>query len=365
MNAQYPSGFATLARSAVFAATGILLAASPAMADDNYVAAAVAATPASVTYSTAAQPNFGAFNVTLAHGPEEDRLTSVQFKASTVVVDAAGAPMAGQIAAFDAASLPAGCTIDTAAAATLTSVTCTFTTGVTVRGGVVNFDLTVAAPLAGASVVLTSRAYWFEGNDRGQSPLATATTALTAPDPTKVSAYVRANFPAKLFTGVNGGIATADDSWTTTVAVPAQSTSTTVNVSEAIDVPLASNLSNKSSSTLAIPGTFPGHLVITLRRDASTIGKGANIATAQVRYFNPAHPAAGIAYPLSVPNCTDTSYGALPQSGIPCISKRTAYPVPKKDDDKKKSSVPAAPLTGYEGDWEFEIQALDNGTYEN
>jgi hypothetical protein len=255
--------------------------------------------------------------------------------------------------------------IDTAAAATLTSVTCTFTAGVTVRGGQVSFDLTIAAPTAGGQVVLSSRAYWFEGKDHGQAPLATTATALAAPDPAKISAYVRANYPAKLFTGVNSGIATADDSWTTTVAVPAQSTSTTVNVSEATDVPLASNLSNKSSSTLAIPGTFPGHLVITLRRDATTIGKGANIATAQVRYFNPAHPAPGIVYPISVPNCTDTSYGVLPQSGIPCISKRTAYPVPKKDDDKKSASVLAAPLTGYEGDWEFEIQALDNGTYEN
>jgi hypothetical protein len=141
--------------------------------------------------------------------------------------------------------------------------------------------------------------------------------------------------------------------WTTTVTVPASATYTTADVlEETIATPLAPNLADQSSSRLTIPGQF-AQLVIKLRRDASTLLKGAKIASARVSYDDPSHPDARVVYPYEVLPCTDTTYGTLPQPGIPCIRTRTEY--------TKKN----APTADWVGDWEFEILANDNGRYTN
>jgi hypothetical protein len=154
-----------------------------------------------------------------------------------------------------------------------------------------------------------------------------------------------------LFTG-SGAAATAADTWTTTVVIPATAAFTTGQIEEATGVPLAANLLDSSITTLSIPGAFQ-KLTITLRRDASTIVKGAKIASARVFYDNPTTPAPGLVYPYEVLPCTDTTYGTLPKPGIPCINRRTEY--------TKKT----APTPEWEGDWEFEVFALDNGRYVN
>lgn len=154
-----------------------------------------------------------------------------------------------------------------------------------------------------------------------------------------------------VFTG-DGAVATLVDPWTTTVVIPAAGTFTTADVFEEIStVPFAPNLLNKSSSRLTIPGTF-AQLVITLRRDVSTLAKGAKINSAEIRYSDPTTPAAGVVYPYTLLPCSDTTYGTLPKVGIPCLFKRTAY------------TKRTAPTLDWEGDWEFIIYALDNGKYE-
>lgn len=171
-----------------------------------------------------------------------------------------------------------------------------------------------------------------------------------------------------LFTGV-GAVATLNDPWTTTVIVPPgfvapTGTYTTAAIQESITTfvitgsectSIASNLTNCSASSLTIPGSFPAKLTIYLRRDASTLAypnKPNEIYSAKIFYSNPSHDA-GVGYPLEVPACTDTSYGPLPQLGIPCINKRTRY---------TKSN---SPTSEWLNDWEFEIFARDNGRYIN
>jgi hypothetical protein len=136
------------------------------------------------------------------------------------------------------------------------------------------------------------------------------------------------------------------------VAIPAAPTFTTAQIEEASGVPLAPNLLDSSITTLSIPGSFQ-KLVITLRRDASTLIKGAKIASARVYYDNPTTPAPGVTYPYEVLPCTDTSFGVLPKPGLPCINRRTEY--------TRKN----APTPDWEDDWEFEIFARDNGRYVN
>jgi hypothetical protein len=163
------------------------------------------------------------------------------------------------------------------------------------------------------------------------------------------------NSQSTLFTGVGiaqlGAVATATDPWTTTVVIPANFSAPTGNytvatIAEALsDVPLASNLFTKESTQLTIPGSFSS-LRILLRRDVSTIAPKAKIDSARVYYS---------------PNTTGTDLGtelfactpAGPAPGVPCIKSRTEY-------TKRNAPSPA-----WEGDWEFEVLALDNGRYAN
>jgi len=163
---------------------------------------------------------------------------------------------------------------------------------------------------------------------------------------------------ATLFTG-DGAAATGGangDKWTSTVVIPATATYTIAEIEELPPgLPLASNLLDSNTTKLTIPGSF-AKLVITLRRDVSTIANGAKISSAIIYYTEPAHPDSRINYTglgFVVPPCSDTTYGPLPQPGIPCISGRTEY--------TKKN----APTADWVGDWEFQIQASDNGRYTN
>lgn len=183
------------------------------------------------------------------------------------------------------------------------------------------------------------------------SPFTAPWVTLGTNSPTLVKSAVQ-KAGGQLYTG-SGAAATATDTWTTTVSVPATAAYTTAEIAESsVPLPLAPNLLDQSSTDLTIPGSF-AKLVILLRRDASTIVKGAKIASARLLYSNPTTPAAGVTYPYEVLACTDTTYGPLPQPGIPCIARRTEY--------TKKT----APTPDWEGDWEFEVWALDNGRYTN
>lgn len=345
-------------------ASCIVLVSPQALATDRYaldpdITTTLAPTPASVTLSTAAQPTYASYTVAIVHYSVRDELLKpVRFNASTTVVDAAGIEVAGQSAGFLVSSLPPGCALS---ASGPTAVECVFADGLFLKGSRIDFTLTVRAPSAGAQIRLQSQTRWNEPNefDRLESePVRSASTGLSAPDPAKVNSYVPPSTAATtLFTGVNGGAATPADTWTTTVTVPPLSLATTAEITEVVDpVTCAANLLDCSSSTLTIPGSF-AELRIILRRDASTIAKNAKIGSARIFYDNPSHPDPRVTYPMQVPACGDTTFGTLPQPGIPCIASRTDHP------NKATPKKPVPP--GFEGDWEFVIRALDNGQYRN
>lgn len=217
------------------------------------------------------------------------------------------------------------------------------------------FTVIFAAPAAGAKVKLVWTAYFGEGgtDSTGASHVdfrtGFASTTLGTVQTDSVKSFVRSGGGA-LFTGADG-VARPGDTWTTRVQIPSSAKAEVVETTVA--VPLAPNLYDLSSSTLTIPGQFP-LLKIYLRRDAATILKGAKIDNAIVYYDRQA--AGPIGYPYTVLPCSDTSLshlGSLPLPGIPCINLRTAY------------TRKTAPTPDWDGDWEFEIFALDNGRYSN
>jgi hypothetical protein len=211
-------------------------------------------------------------------------------------------------------------------------------------------------------VTLTGTTFYGEGTGGAGSPPDNSIKEWVTPYATVLPVALGTNNPTLVKSAVpkSGGqfftgdaVATGGDKWTTTVVVPATTSFTTAEIAETMGLPLAANLLDSRITTLSIPGAF-AKLVITLRRDASTIVKGAKIGSAKVYYGDPSVPDPRIDYAnFQVPSCADTTYGVLPQPGIPCINRRTEY--------TKKT----APAPDWEGDWEFEVFALDNGRYVN
>jgi hypothetical protein len=215
-------------------------------------------------------------------------------------------------------------------------------------------------PTISDSVAFSGTTYYAEGTggvpqstpQNSTVPWTTASVTLGTTNPTVVKSGVQKT-GGTLFTG-DGAVATATDPWTTTVVVPtgftapdgATYTSAEINETEGLPT-CAGDLLTCNISQLTIPGTF-AKLVITLRRDVSTIAKSAKISSAIVYYKKDATTAE-----IQVQPCTAPVFPALPQPGNPCINSRTEY--------TKKT----APTPDWIGDWGFEIFALDNGGYRN
>jgi len=371
MSSRVLSRLSALAVSAVLAGVGMLMGSAPAFASDSDgdITTTVTALQTSVTQSTASVTAYASFRVTLTHYTTRNETIGPIQVVLTTSVDAAASPVAAVVGLSAAA--PAGTSCSTPAPGSAT-MTCT-TTSLYTAGQSVSFDVTVTSPVSGAQVSLNANTSWQEPGESGSEfePTRTASMALDVPDPNKLKSFVPAStatttlFPssAACVTGPYVGCAaTPAQPWTTTVEIPPSSQTTTATISQAFNSPdcaRAGNLLNCSSSTLTIPGAFD-HLVITLRRDASTISSnGAKIANAIIYYDGtPKAPPAGVVYPLQVPNCTDTTYGPLPAPGIPCIQVRTDYP--------KKTVPPKPPVPAeFASDWEFVIWAKDNGKYSN
>ena len=305
-----------------------------------------------VTYTGTSLQTFFAYKVTVASAASNtNTINNIRFTGALTI-------STSEVATFSSAD-GIGCN------ATGMSVDCAigqFRPGQSVQF-VVFFKSPQRSGSADGIVSFSGITYYAEGTGGPNSVPQNSTVNWTAgavrlgtANPTNVKSAVQKTGGA-LFTG-DGAAATggADgDKWTTTVVIPATTTYTTAEIEETTGLPLASNLLDSNTSRLAIPGSF-AKLVITLRRDASTIIKGAKIGSAKVYYTDPSHPDTRIDYTglgFEVPPCSDTTYGTLPQQGIPCISTRTEY--------TKKS----APTPAWEGDWEFVIFALDNGRYSN
>jgi hypothetical protein len=362
------SPFAVL-RTTIVAVIALMAGAVPAFASDNDgdITTTLAGQQTSVTQTTTSVTTYASYRITLTHYTARTEATGPITVKLTTTVD--GSPSALVPIVGLSAAVPAGSTsCGTPASGVLTCTTNSLST----PGQSAYFDVTVAAPTSGSQVGLKAETSWYEyGEGTEYAPTVTASIPLDVPDPNKVKSYVPANTALTLFpssadcvtgTAYVGCAATPTQPWTTTVQIPASSQIIEAEVAQAFNSPdcaRAGNLLNCSTSILTIPGSFD-HLVITLRRDGSTISSnGAKIANAVVYYDgSPKLPPAGVVYPLQVPNCTDTTYGPLPAPGIPCIKVRTDYP--------KKTVPPKPPVPPeFPNDWEFVIWALDNGKYNN
>lgn len=315
---------------------------TPLQTNVTYSTAAVGSTPALATYL--------GYRVTVANDPSNtNTINNIRFTGATAATDgaevAAFASAEGIACSTSAGGTAIDCAIGTLRAGQSISFAVFFTSPLKVTNGVADADGQDAVAFSGIT-------YYAEGTGGINSVPQNSTVAFAAApvqlgtnSPTLVRSAVQKS-GGQLFTG--GAVATAADPWTTTVSVPATATYTTAELAESISpIPLAPNLLNQSSTVLTIPGSF-AKLVITLRRDASTIVKGAKIGSAVLYYAKLATDV-----PFAVPACTDTSYGTLPQPGIPCVAQRAEY-------TKKTSPTPE-----WEGDWEFVVYALDNGRYTN
>ena len=149
------------------------------------------------------------------------------------------------------------------------------------------------------------------------------------------------------YTG-EGGVATPTDPLTTTVKVPSRATYTTAEVSEStIPVSCSPNPAFCFATELTIPGLDFAYLEITLRRDASTIVKGAKIEDAKLFYSSDPLPALGT--PIGPCNVD----GTIPDGDRRCIAGRTAY--------TKKYVTDNGLSADFIGDWGFVVHAHENG----
>ena len=247
-----------------------------------------------------------------------------------------------------------------------------------------SFVVVFDAPSAGQKLLLKWTATYQEGatdNNGNSSPTndsktGIAETALVVSTSVKEDKRLRSYFAAStdttLFTGF--GVPSAlpsGDAWTTTVKIPKG------GIANAAQIVEDDNEGNSCGpvlplclrSAISVPGRFSdiGFLVITLRRDASTIPNGAKIDNAPLLYepgsldtdggFHKAFPNN---LPVRLKLCSALPGGApsLPKEGtlevdpaqqMRCIKSFKAYP--------KSQQVPAA----LQGDWEWVIWAIENG----
>lgn len=369
MSHRFSSRLRAVAVSAALAVTSL----APVFAHDMDARLEINAEPATATRSSLALPTFAAYKITIT-SLETQTLRSVEFTGKTSIVGGSGA------ATFIAA-IGATCTTTNVE---LTSVKCTGIGGTSVLPplGSLTFQVAFKTPTVGTQIDFTGKSKTVEHYTETEYQVASASTLLEAPNPLKVFSFLHALTGGTLFTGVNAGVATRADPWTTTVRVPR---SAAVVVDESADPDVADPtvcpfgyVCQGNFSKLRIPGAFD-NLVITLRRDASTIlredhddddhdehfkassrgsDRGAKGGIKKAKVFYKADPRPGDPYPVYVEvlSCDITGgpvAGTSMVPGRPCIQSRTAY--------TKKT----APSPEWVGDWEFVILAKDNGTYEN
>jgi hypothetical protein len=325
-------------------AVALLPLAGLALAADPNVVVSVTAAPPTVTFSrpfaTPALPTYAAYTVTISNNGA-NTLNNVVFTGATAVALVNGPTASAPF--FQAVGLACQTT-----SAGPTSIACPI--GQLRSGGDSrSFTVLFSAPVQGnipaaPDAVNFSWAFNYAegpndnpGSAHQDTQFGTAVTSLGTPTDSQVKSFVPAS-GGTIFTGLDG-VATAADPWTTTVSIPSLAEATVVE--SLILQSCSADLLTCNASELTIPGTF-AQLVITLRRDKTTIRPGAKIGNAEINY---AHDGINFA---PVQSC-DVTGGPAP--GVPCLASRKAY--------TKKN----APNADWIGDWEFIIFALDNGQY--
>ncbi len=355
----------------------LLCAALPGLvlANGPEASVSVSAVPASTSVSRAGSPNYAAYAIEVKNITYDDKLRIVKLTGnSSVWVGDVRLPTA--VATFDSDdSASVTCVATTP---DLTGIECTIARDL-FPGESLTFTVVFKTPVAdpsipetGATIKFSTKTVYaeYEHNepyfDDFETIKRTGTTALAPLSATRVETYIPGAVAATVFTGTGGApSATAADPWTTRVVIPSGQR-TTARIEEATlpescapDTPIC------FSSALTIPGSYVTPVLkIFLRRDVTTIGSTSTMSS--LSYYKPKAPNinnAVISYQQSppsgpfvdVPNCLKDYYTKAiipPTAANPrCIAKRTAF--------AKKYPVPLVD----QGDWEFEIWAIDNGVY--
>lgn len=317
---------------------------APAWAASPDVVISVVPVPAVVTYSrpTATPPlvTRAAYEVTITNR-SNNTLNEVRFEAATTVQGAAQAAPFIEAIGF------------ACAASSATATRCSIGT-LRGKGDRRSFVLLFAAPTAGSAVVLNWVANYSEGRkdspgaSHGDTQTGAATTPLGTPIVTEVRSYIPTT-GGSVYTGQTG-VATFADPFTTTVQVPSWAKAEVLEAQSAQSCSAAYTLC--ATSTLTIPGSF-AYLTIILRRDASTIVSGANIANAVLRYEPGSNDASGNFVP-SGPPVDIISCDLLPDRLPNAANKRCL-------DYRRRYDLTNSPTIDWKFDWEFGLRALENG----
>jgi hypothetical protein len=332
--------------SSAFAGAGVLnTVVEPLSPNVTYSIPGATSPPALVTYV--------GYSVSISNAGG-NTINHIRFTGTTAVTDGA------EVAEFDSAE---GATCETTNAAK-TAISCTIGQ---LSGGSAfpTFAVFFKAPAkvtngvadaAGSDVVSYSGLVYYGEGTGGPNSVpdnsirnwsATAVTLGTAN-----AVLVKSGVPKSggtFYTG-SGGAATAADPLTTIVKVPGRSTYTTAEVFESsIAQSCSPNPAYCLSTELTIPrqGLDFAFLEITLRRDASTIVKGAKIANAELFYAPDGSPPGVLGVPILACNAD----GTIPSGQRRCIFSRQEF-------TKKTAPTPA-----FEGDWEFVVRAFENGRF--
>ena len=357
-----------------------------AQAADPNVAITVTPIPASVNLRVGDSTTQAAYRVDIVN-KSTNVLNDVRFEAR-IHLDSVDSPVGtSYVEDSSAQCAPAADPSDS-----LTGITCSFGQLRGARQGGQNsagFVVVFEAPSAGQKLILKWTATYREGatdNNGESSPsndskTGTAETTLdtsTAVNDKELRSYFAASTGALLFTstGVPSG-PPSTDGWTTTVSIPTGLADQAQIVEESESNSCSPVLPQCLRSAVSVPGSFVDttptnadvrFLVITLRRDASTIPNGAQIAKAPLLYepgsivndvFQPEFPPTDSRFPVRLKLCSDIGgapslppAGTLPDQAAQqkrCIKSFKAYPKNYKE------------LPGLQGDWEWVIWAIENG----
>lgn len=364
------------------ACTGALLAlGGPARAADPNVSITVTPIPDIVNLRVQASTTQAAYRVDIVNN-STNVLNEVRFSAGTRVD-------AGPAATRYVEDSSADCGL---APGSQTQLSCSFGQ---LRSGSASpadksrsFIVVFEAPASGERLYLDWVATYKEGgtdNNGNSSPsndsqsgsaFASLVTSAFSSDK-QLRSYVAAATGALLFTRT--GVPSDTDPWTTTVQVPSGVLSTEARIVEDSDPNSCSPVVPTCvRSALSVPGQYTDatplnadvrFLVTILRRDASTIPTGAQIAKSPVFYepgaldangaFQPSYPG-NAAFPVQLKLCSAIGGApSVPAAGTaPALAAQQSHCI-KSFQEYSKNPAKAPP--GLAGDWEWVIWGVENG----
>lgn len=371
-------------------AAGILIVG--AMAASQYAAAhgtsgvtvSVAAVPSQVTLSRAGAPSFASYQVAIRNTGVS--VGHVRFRGITDVTGPDVALFINPNVSASGVVLDPNPVVNSAGTARCTIEGRNIDCDVDLDGGVASFNVVVRAPVTGSIIELRWNAQYGVGSAQ-RLITGTAVTALQAAGGDSASAYVpRAG--TTLVTGAEA-VPDADDRSTTRLTVAPQDA--TAIIASIADDDNGGNscsphvqcfgatvtvLKAQTQTKASVGDGLRSPLLIVLRRDRSTLRKDARIRDSVIFYqVIPAIGGGG----TPVRGCVINGIYTPPGPNEPCIRERREYPKKrghKSDDDRspgshhdsndrddREHSGKNRPTSGLSGDWEYIIEAFDNGRF--